>query len=292
MSVNELLAKVNTRLQNIFEKQILTNFLVLLLVALIVLSLSLPFYLRDFTGFVKEVLAEAHGMIFDIAIIGILIYWLNKRGERTQMIRAYKDEIDDFRLWESEEAAFRTAGNIKRLNRHKIYDINLYNCYLSKANLNHVVLKNANLNNANLLNSNLVEADFSHARLNQTHFENSNMNQANLTGAYANGAVFKDSNMIKSKFVNAFLIKADFSNAFLMEADLRGAYLTGADLSNCNLYKADLRGVRGLSIEQLLKVRTLYLAKFDREIEEVLWREHPEYLGTNGKKEEFLTVKV
>ena len=43
-------------------------------------------------------MAEAHGMIFDIAVIGILIFWLNKNGETRQRIRTYKDEIDDFQF--------------------------------------------------------------------------------------------------------------------------------------------------------------------------------------------------
>ena len=71
-------------------------------------------------------------MILDIAVIVILILWLNQNGEIRQRIRTYKDEIDDFRLWESEEAAFRTVGNIKRLNRHKIHDINLVNSWRLK----------------------------------------------------------------------------------------------------------------------------------------------------------------
>ena len=287
MNIKEWADKVNQKIQDIFEKQILTNFLVLIFVAFVVLGLSATFYINDYDNFIKEILAEAHGMIFDIAIIGILIYWLNQRGEKTQRIRAYKDEIDDFRLWESEEAAFRTAGNIKRLNRHNIHIINLYNCYLSKANLNHVKLKDSNLNSANFIHSNLMEANLTNARLNQTRFENSNMNQADLSGAYANGAIFKDANMIKAKFVNAFLIKADFSNAFLMETNLFGSYLTGADFTNCNLYKADLRNTKGLSIEQLLKAKTLYLAKFDKEILEILQREHREFLGS-GKTEKAL----
>ena len=63
-------------------------------------------------------------MLFDVAIIGILIFWLNKIGEERRRIKTYLDEIDDFRLWESDEAAFRTVGNIKRLNQNKIYNIN------------------------------------------------------------------------------------------------------------------------------------------------------------------------
>ncbi len=281
MTIKEVFERLRKRFEKILEKPILTNSLVLVVVATIVILASLRYYLNDFDNFLKEVLAEAHGMIFDIAIIGMLIYYLNQRGETQQRIKSYKDEIDDFRIWESEEAAFRTAGNIKRLNRHKIYNINLVNCFLEKANLNYVKLYGANLNYANLSNTNLIDAHLENSRLNQTRFENGNLNQADFSGAYANGANFKDANLIKSKFINSFLIKADFTNAFLMEADLNGAYLTGADLTNANLYKSDLRNAKGLSIEQLLKVRTLYLAKFDPEITKILEREHPEYLGAS-----------
>lgn len=265
---------------SIIEKPLLTSTIVLVVVAVTVISLSLQYYIRDFDTFIQQVLAEAHGMIFDIAVIGILIFWLNQNGEIRQRIRTYKDEIDDFRLWESEEAAFRTVGNIKRLNRHKIHDVNLVNCYLPRTNLNYVNLAGSNLNSANVSQSSLIEANLENARLNQTNFENSNLNQAILKGAYASGANFKDAFLIKSQFENAFLIKANFSNAFLMEANLQNCYVMGADFENASLYKADLRGAKGLSVEQLAKVKTLYLAKFDDEILEQIKTNLPELVGT------------
>jgi uncharacterized protein YjbI with pentapeptide repeats len=264
---------------SVIEKPLLTSTIVLVLVSILVLSLSMPYYVADYNSFIQQVLAEAHGMIFDIAVIGILIFWLNKNGETRQRIRTYKDEIDDFRLWESEEAAFRTVGNIKRLNRHKIHEINLVNCYLPRTNLNYVNLSASNLNSANISQSSLIESNLENARLNQTNFENSNLNQANLNSAYASGANFKDAFLIKAHFENAFLIKANFCNAFLMEADLRNCYLMGADFENASLYKADLRGAKGLSVEQLAKVKTLYLAKFDEEILEQIKTSLPELVG-------------
>ena len=198
------------RINDILEKPILTSFLVLVLLFFFVIGLSLPYYIHDFYNFYGQVLSEAHGMLFDIAVIGILIFWLQAQGETRLRIRTYKDEIDDFRLWTSEEAAFRTVGNIKRLNRHKIYNINLVECYLSRTNLSYVMLKESNLNNANLSNSNLIEINLENARLNQTNLENSTLNQANLYGAYASGASFKDAYMIKTNMEKAFLIKANF----------------------------------------------------------------------------------
>ncbi len=254
------------QINHIVEKPLLTSSIVLLFVTVIVVGLSFQYYMRDFDGFWGQILAEAHGMIFDIAIIGILLFWLNQNGEIRQRIRTYKDEIDDFRMLESEQAAFRMVGNIKRLNRHKIHEINLVNCYLARTFLNYINLKGSNLNSVNLSNASLLETNLENTRLNQTNFENANLNQANLKGAYASGANFKDAFLIKAQFDNAFLIKANFTNAYLMEANLQNCYLMGADFENASLYKADFRGAKGLTIDQLAKAKTLYLAKFDEEL--------------------------
>jgi len=272
--------KLNELFNSIIERPLLTSTLVLIFVTIVVLGLSVPYYLNEFDTFIPQILAEAHGMIFDIAVIGILIFWLNQNGEIRRRIRTYKDEIDDFRLWESEEAAFRTVGNIKRLNRHQIHEINLVNCHLPRTNLNYADLAGSNMNSANISQSSLIESNLENARLNQTNFENSNLNQANLRGAYASGANFKDAFLIKAHFENAFLIKANFNNAFLMESNLTNCYLMGADFENASLYKADLRGAKGLTVEQLSKVKTLYLAKFDDEILEQIKTNLPELVGT------------
>ncbi|MTI40138.1 pentapeptide repeat-containing protein [Fulvivirga lutimaris] len=271
--------KLEEYVNSIIEKPILTSSIVLAVLTVIVLSFSLKYYLADFEMFFGQVMAEAHGMLFDIAVIGILIFWLNKNGEVRQRIRTYKDEIDDFRLWESEEAAFRTVGNIKRLNRHGINEINLVNCHLSRTNLNYVNLGGSNLNSSDISNAFLIETNLQNTRLNQTNLENSNLNQANLKGAYASGANFKDAYLIKAQLENAFLIKSNFKNAFLMESNLRGCYLTGADFENASLYKADLRGAKGITLEQLTKAKTLYLAQFDEEILNQIKTNIPELVG-------------
>jgi len=280
MRQSTFFSRITDRLFSISEKPILTAIIVLLILAVVVGGISLPYYLRNFEDFFGQVMAEAHGMIFDIAVIGILLLWLNRSGEKRQRIRTYKDEIDDFRLWESEEAAFRTVGNIKRLNRNDIHEINLVNCYLARTNLNYVDLHNSNLNSANISHSNLIECNLENARLNQAKLENSNLNQAQLSNSYASGANFKDAFLIKCDLQGAFLIKSNFTNAFLMEANLRGAYLTGTNLTNASLYKADLRDAVGLTVEQLKTAKTLYLAKFDPDIERQLHEQCPELVGS------------
>ena len=279
MKKNGFFAQTRQFFLEVIEKPVLTTFLVLLVVAALVLGLSMPYYLTNFEEIYVQVLAEAHGMIFDLAIIGILILWLNKNGEERLRIKTYKDEIDDFRLWKSEEAAFRTVGNIKRLNQHKIYNLNLVNCYLARTNLNYTNLSNSNLNSADASSASLLECNLTNARLNQTNFENATLNQADLTGAYASGTNFKDAFLIKTCFDKAYLIKADLRGAFLMEASLNGAYMTGADLTGANLYKADIRNVVGITLEQLQQARTLYLTQMDPELEQQVREHMPDLIG-------------
>jgi hypothetical protein len=262
----------------VIERPILTAVAVLFITSLVVILLSLKYYLRDADGFWGNILVEAHGMLFDIAIIGILLFWLNENGEIRQRIRTYQNEIDDFRLWRSEEAAFRTVGNIRRLNRHKIFEINLVNCHLPKTNLSYVNLKASNLNSANISNCSLIEINFENCRLNQTNLENSNLNGANLRGAYASGSNFQDAYLIKANLENAFLIKSNFKNAFLMESNLANSYLMGADFENASLYKADLRGAQGLTAEQLVRSKTLYLAELDPDLKEEVIRLAPQLI--------------
>jgi len=224
------------------------------------------------------VLVEAHGMLFDIAIIGILLFWLNENGEIRHQVRAYHNEIDDFRTWHSEEAAFRIVGNIRRLNRHDITEINLANCHLQQTNMSYLNLAGANLNSAIVTNCSLVEVNLENSRMNQTNLENSNLNSANLKGAYANGANFQDAYLIKAQFENAYLIKANFKNAFLMESNLTGSFLMGADFDQTSFYKADLRGAKGLTAEQLCKAKTLYLAELDPELRAELVKLAPQLI--------------
>ena len=274
-----MISKLKKYYEELVQKPILTSFIVLGLLTILVLALSMHYYLTDFDNIYLNVLAEAHGMLFDILIIGILIFWLRQVGEEKQRISQFIDEIDDFRMWESEEAAFRNVGNIKRLNRHKVFNIELVGCYLKKTNLSGVNLRTSNLNTANLSNAVLIEANLSDTRMNQTNFENANLNHANLQGTYASGSNFKDAFMIKADLAGAFLIKADFKNGFLMEANLSNCSLAECNFENANLYKADFTGATGLTIEQLSKAKSLYLATFDPEMQIQLEEHAPDLIG-------------
>ena len=231
-----------------------TSISVLIVSTVIIIIVSYNYYDGDFA---ENILVEAHGMLFDILVIGIFILSLNTLAERRIQKRIenqrYRDEIDDFRGWESEEAAYRNAGNLKRLQRNGYKGkINLKQCYLEGVDLQ----KNWDddllgyikpfLAGSNLKGVNIAFAD---------------LQNANLMSAKLQGAVFFEVNLRGANFFWAKLQMATLQDVNLQGANLQNAYLQDAILLN-----VDLRNTKNLRLNQLAVVKSLYRSQLDPEL--------------------------
>ena len=159
-------------LARITTNPLLTAFAAFVFATAIVVALTRDAYLKSV--FLEGILVEAHGMLLDILVIGIFILWLNRLGEKHLEVRRYKEEIDDFRGWESDEASHRIAGNVRRLNDRGVFEINLSSCHLSNAMLPQINLSGATLSGANLSGATLTGANLRDA----------NLHRANLTSVF------------------------------------------------------------------------------------------------------------
>jgi len=234
------------------------SIVVFFIATVVVVIVTIVFYDYE-SEFYKNVLVEAHGMLFDILVIGVFILALNKLAEKRIENQRYLDEIDDFRGWKSEEAAFRIAGNIKRLNRNRYKGkLNLVTCYLPSVDLYGADLRGANLTRARLDGTDLIHANLKEAILINADLSGTKLMEAKLEGVKLDGVK-------------------------LREADLRGTDLSGACLTGANLERADLRGTDltrcfGLDIGQLSSVKSLCGTKLDTELMEQVKEKYPHLL--------------
>jgi BTB/POZ domain-containing protein KCTD9 len=214
-------------------------------------KLTIDFYTYD-RNFLQNILVEAHGMLLDILVIGIFILWLNRLGEKRLEIRRYREEIDDFRGWDSDEAGYRIAGNVRRLNRNGITKIELGQCHLVQvnligadlrgANLSGANLNGAHLNGAHLLLANLNGAILSGVDLSRAHLSRAPLSGADLSGADLSGAILSGADLSGADLSGAILSGAILSGAILRGANLSGAHLSYAHLSYASLSGANLSG--------------------------------------------------
>jgi BTB/POZ domain-containing protein KCTD9 len=267
--------------KEITQKPVLTTTIVLGGVCIILFSLSFTFYKNDAYSYFSSLLIEAHGMIFDLLIIGILLLWLNKKGEKYRRISHYENEIDDFRHWKSEEAAYRIMGNIKRLNRDGVFKLDLHKCYIPNVNLGFVKLIHSNFNYADMRGINLALANLESSRLNQANLDGACLNKAHLKYTFLSGANLANCSAVKTDFSHAVLIKANFENAYMINADMRYTDLSGACLDNAHLYMADFTHAKGLTVEQLSKAKNLYKIKLDAHLLDELKIHYPQLLENN-----------
>lgn len=240
------------------EKPVLLTFLVFVVMTLIVVPMSLQFWLADPRDFFKEITAESYGTLFDLLIIGWFLMYLRKRAERYMVNTRYREEIEDFLGWKSQEATHRIAGNIRRLNRGSVHErIRLTEAYLSGANLSGAELRRSDLWGTILSSAHLGGADLQHANLAGSNLENAVLEQADLSESDLRGALMKDAdlsrarlegadvrgvNLIGADLQYASLRHANLERSSLVGANLRGANLEGVNLTRCNLEGANLEG--------------------------------------------------
>ena len=224
------------------DRPVLLAFLVFVTAALLIIPVSFPFYFRYPDDFLVNILSEAHGMVFDLLIIGWFLLWLNKLAERRLTNNRYREEIEDFLGWRSPEATHRIAGNIRRLNRGGVKEnLRLTEAFLRGANLAGASLRRCDLWGADLEGANLAGADLDGANLAGANMEGADLERASMAGADLRGANMKD----------ADLERTDLARTDLRAVMLRGADLQYADLRGCNFERANLEGanLRGANLE-------------------------------------------
>ena len=231
-------------------------------------------------AFREAILAEAHGMLFDILVIGMFILWLNLLRDRRERSRRFQEEIDDYREWASDEAAHRIAGNVRRLNALGVEAPVLSRCYLRKTDLRNAKLRGAPMHRVDLGESRLRGADLSganldtafvgHSDLRNTIFDNALLVRARLIYVNANNASFR----------NADLRKADLRHGHFRSANFRGAKLDGTIFLGADLAGADIRNCPGLTADALLQARNLGYAKLDPDLEVAIRGRNPALLDS------------
>ncbi|MGM0419086.1 MAG: pentapeptide repeat-containing protein [Thermodesulfobacteriota bacterium] len=292
------------KIKHIFRlyEHIITN-PVLITAVIFVIAL---FFVTGFTiyskfynfGFIRDLMVEAHGVVFDIFMLGVVIFWLQQKGRDKVEKKRYQDEIDDFRGWESEEACRRIRGNLRRLNNYGVTSVDISNCYLKNMDLRHSDFSGcyawgANLSWTDLRFSRLVKGNFEDADLSfsdlsgsdireayfwKADLSNCNIRNSNMKNCIMLETNITDSDLTESVINNSSFANSNLTNSVFWKADLTHTDFDSADLTNCDFQSADLTNTIGLKPDQLLSVYSLYKAILPQEFINFINKNKPSLL--------------
>jgi len=141
-------------------------------------------------NFWEAVIVEAHGLLLDIFVIGIILFGINLKNEAKERVVKLSTEIDDLRGKNDNVSQNSIFKNVKELQRLGINKLNLWNCYLEGSDLSQLNCPNSlffkvHFRGTRLPASNFFKADFSSADLRETvlfkcDFEESSLQNADL----------------------------------------------------------------------------------------------------------------
>ena len=166
-------------------------------------------------------------------------------------------------------------------------ELNLHGALLDSRRMDCVHAEGVNLSRADLLCSSfegaiLSHANFRRATLGDAHLDNALVDSADFRDAVMYGVDLWGSHLDGSNFTRANLRVANLGgtsaiNVAFDEADCRKADFSGADLTDSTFWGTELREAV-ITVEQLLRAKTLYGATLDAHIREEILRRKPELL--------------
>jgi|GEM_PF-3897034 len=270
--IKRLKENVLNYIQTIPEIRLFLCILIMISFILIMID-ALPW---DKDSFLGRIIIEAHGLIPELLIFGILITVYNKIVvERIIEIRRIQEEINDYKERNDNEAKIVIKNRIKKLNKLGFTKIDLSRCHLENTKLFNVRLNNANLYFTNLEGANLESAILDNAILTSSvlrgaylegaRFKSAKLDHADLERAYNRGekavwfnlADLSFANLQNARFREGYFDKANFFNANLSGISLRFCSLKEADLRHANLEGAELIGIN-LTMANLFQAKLKY----------------------------------
>lgn len=208
-------------------------------------------------SFWENVLVEAHGMVFDILIIGVIVVWLDTRRTKFNEQTNMTNELSDLSYLDLPEINHKKVGLIARLNQIGVKKFDLDELIITDVRIKGLIIESSTLNGLKAKksiitgsifdNTSLNHADISQAEIKGSKFINCKMKKALFINSKAIGADFSGSNLERAKFINS-----DLKSAILKNCDLRAVNFEGANLRNSNL-----KGVKNLEVSSLLKAKCL-----------------------------------
>lgn len=208
-------------------------FYIIIGVISVFLIATLDFYDKDFNW--HDIVVEAHGLIFDLLIFGLMLAIYDRVRGKVSKIERLQEEISDYRGWNNDEAMHRIVGCVKRLYESGVTKFYLGNCFLEKADLSEYNFHQSSFAFSRLAQASFVHSDLSYTMMVGADMQNTWLTKTDFEGADLRSCKFNDAHITKANFSKADLNGADFSNAKIASCEFDGCDLTNAIFNNAKV---------------------------------------------------------
>lgn len=242
-------------------------------------NVSWGLYSREFW---ENVLVEAHGLLFEIFVIGFILLWLDSRRQRVEYVERNVEHLWDLNSLNEQEVIKKKIGSLKRLNNVSIYKIDVTDLLLESVELKSTIFRKSKLFGLKLIKCTVFDLELTNCLVNSGDFSYSSFKRCNLSGSYLKNANFLESSMKGVDLRNTNLLRARFHGTNLDSADIRGANLKKVVFKNSSLKNANIKMCRNINVEALVQASNLDYIKADEEVINKILYLRPEVKFSNN----------
>ncbi|BFM19028.1 pentapeptide repeat-containing protein [Gilvimarinus japonicus] len=234
---------------------------------------KLGLYNKDFW---ENFLVELHGIVFELSIIGVLLLWLDSKRTKSGEIKRLREDLEDYSTLDYPEINVKKLGHMKRLNEHKIKNIDVQNLVLNELKVKGIIAEDSRLIGLKIVAGSVVSSNFKSMRMRSSNFHESTIKST----------IFESCDLLKSKFnesickgvdfTNSSLERADFTNSDLQSSIFNGCDVRGAKFDGANLKHVSFHNSKHLTSELLLRAKNLDYVKVSDEIMAELIAQRPD----------------
>jgi uncharacterized protein YjbI with pentapeptide repeats len=201
--------------------------------------------------FFEHLLAEAHGALFDLLVVGILVLWLERRHAQGKQVKELERTIADLRYYRGSDASYRTYGIIRKLVDLGRHAIDLPEGDMHELRVEALQLNGSNVRAVNFSNSRLIRCEFVNCECDAVIFAGAELRETRFTDVRLRRSKFQGAQLKGFDFSSCVIENADFTNADLSSAIFRGVDCRGVSFKNANLRSANFKEAKNLTDEML-----------------------------------------
>lgn len=216
--------------------------------------------------FWENVLVELHGMVVELAVVGVLLLWLDGRREHKRTVIQSKEELLDYAELDFPEAHLKKMAALKRLSAAGNTEFVVRNLHLAGRDLKDLSLKNCSVIGMKLTGGKITSTVFENVEMRSSVFVACRIKNS----SFVRGSIFKcnfqDASLHGVRFEGVNIEKAEFVNCEMPSTLFNDVSLSGVRFDGANLERSSFLGAKNIDVTQLAKAKNLDYISISEEL--------------------------
>ncbi|WP_397454753.1 pentapeptide repeat-containing protein [Pseudomonas lurida] len=208
-------------------------------------------------GFWENVLVELHGMLIELAVVGVLLLWLDGRREHASSVLQSKEELIDYAELDFPEAHLKKMGALKRLSIAGNTNFVVRDLHLVGRDLKGLKLKGCSVIGMRLTGGKVTSTTFESVEMRSSNFVDCKIKSTLFISGSVYKCNFQGATLIDVRFEGVDIKKAEFVNCIMTNTIFKNVSLAGVKFDGANLGRCSFLGAQDIDVAQLAKADNL-----------------------------------